>query len=52
MALTSRMFLEPALDGLWFAIDSFEPIIDCLPEDLWQEEPSHQWTMVSVKAQT
>ncbi|KAF6753203.1 hypothetical protein DFP72DRAFT_902184 [Ephemerocybe angulata] len=34
-ALTSRAFLEPALDKLWHTIDSFRPLIACLPEDLW-----------------
>ncbi|KAF5332856.1 hypothetical protein D9611_005395 [Ephemerocybe angulata] len=34
-ALTSRAFLEPALDKLWHTIDSFQPLIACLPEDLW-----------------
>ncbi|KAF6753331.1 hypothetical protein DFP72DRAFT_902769 [Ephemerocybe angulata] len=35
MALTSRGFLEPALDSLWRDLHSFIPFISCLPADLW-----------------
>lgn len=34
-ALTSRTFSEPALDRIWRNIRSLDPIIACLPEDLW-----------------
>ncbi|KAJ3514212.1 hypothetical protein NMY22_g14817 [Coprinellus aureogranulatus] len=37
MALASRMFLEPALDNLWHSIDSFEPLIACLPDGSVEE---------------
>ncbi|TEB21755.1 hypothetical protein FA13DRAFT_1716588 [Coprinellus micaceus] len=30
-ALTSRTFLEPALDRLWYHVDSMRPLICCLP---------------------
>lgn len=30
-ALTSRAFLEPALDQLWYNIESMRPLICCLP---------------------
>jgi len=40
LALSSRMWLEPALDCLWNAIDSFDPLVACLPRDLWREEES------------
>ncbi|TEB32527.1 hypothetical protein FA13DRAFT_1709066 [Coprinellus micaceus] len=30
-ALTSRTFLEPALDWLWYHVDSMRPLICCLP---------------------
>ncbi|KAF5332873.1 hypothetical protein D9611_005374 [Ephemerocybe angulata] len=35
MALTAHAFLEPALNEIWRTVDSFRPLIDCLPEDLW-----------------
>ncbi|KAF6749339.1 hypothetical protein DFP72DRAFT_545483 [Ephemerocybe angulata] len=35
IGLTSRQFLEPALDSVWQTIDSFEPLIKCLPTDIW-----------------
>jgi hypothetical protein len=38
MALTSRVFLELALDRLWYQITSFKPLIACLPSDLWRIE--------------
>lgn len=47
MALTSRTFLEPALDSLWFSIESFEPIIACLPKNAWKRHPSYESTVVS-----
>ena len=31
MALTCTSFQDPALDALWYQIDSFEPIVCCLP---------------------
>ncbi|KAF6749330.1 hypothetical protein DFP72DRAFT_1173686 [Ephemerocybe angulata] len=36
MALTSRAHLDPALDRIWAHLDSFEPIISCLPSNLWK----------------
>ncbi|KAF6753332.1 hypothetical protein DFP72DRAFT_1171117 [Ephemerocybe angulata] len=37
MALTSKDFLEPALDTLWRDLTSFKPLLSCLPDinDLW-----------------
>ncbi|KAF6749338.1 hypothetical protein DFP72DRAFT_545480 [Ephemerocybe angulata] len=35
MALTAHAFLEPALNEIWRTVDSFRPLIDCLPDDLW-----------------
>ncbi|TEB18691.1 hypothetical protein FA13DRAFT_1803152 [Coprinellus micaceus] len=37
MALTRRSFLEPALDRIWREIDSFNPLIACLPRGAWRE---------------
>jgi hypothetical protein len=31
MALTCTSFKDAALDALWYHLDSFEPIISCLP---------------------
>ncbi|KAF6761153.1 hypothetical protein DFP72DRAFT_1165640 [Ephemerocybe angulata] len=39
MVLTGyRGFLDPALDALWHDIPSLDPLIACLPEDLWKIE--------------
>ncbi|KAF6761375.1 hypothetical protein DFP72DRAFT_842932 [Ephemerocybe angulata] len=38
MALSHRAFLEPGLDCLWRSIDSYEPLLACLPDDLWEAE--------------
>ncbi|TEB32537.1 hypothetical protein FA13DRAFT_1731744 [Coprinellus micaceus] len=35
VALTCRTFLEPALDRLWHEVTSFQPLIRCLPTDLF-----------------
>ncbi|KAF5332635.1 hypothetical protein D9611_005387 [Ephemerocybe angulata] len=44
VALTSRAFLEPGLDSVWYEIKSFDPLISCLPDDLWlaKQVTSHQ----------
>lgn len=34
LAVTCRTLLEPGLDRVWRNIDSFEPLIACLSEDL------------------
>jgi hypothetical protein len=46
VALTSRTFCEPALDVLWRAITSFDPIIACLPDDLWIREKAEEKTVL------
>lgn len=38
MALTCRAFLDPALDALWGHISSLDPIISCLPQNLWRKK--------------
>ncbi|KAF5337256.1 hypothetical protein D9611_002913 [Ephemerocybe angulata] len=38
VALTSLTLLEPALDSIWESIDTFDPIIACLPADLWRKD--------------
>jgi hypothetical protein len=50
MALTSRAFLEPSLDRLWYRIESFKPLIACLPRDLWivEKRPDTDTLLVSV----
>ncbi|KAH9936201.1 uncharacterized protein B0H18DRAFT_972814 [Fomitopsis serialis] len=35
LALTCRMFVEPALDVLWGRLTSFGPLITLFPEDAW-----------------
>ncbi|KAF6741767.1 hypothetical protein DFP72DRAFT_229186 [Ephemerocybe angulata] len=38
VALTSRTLLESALDSIWESIITFDPIIACLPADLWRKD--------------
>ncbi|KAH7929497.1 hypothetical protein BV22DRAFT_130028 [Leucogyrophana mollusca] len=35
LARTCRIFRDPALDSLWSFLKSFDPLIRCLPQDLW-----------------
>jgi hypothetical protein len=37
MARCCRAFEAPALDVLWRAQDSLEPLLACLPADIWQD---------------
>ncbi|KAJ8592390.1 hypothetical protein M405DRAFT_879954 [Rhizopogon salebrosus TDB-379] len=36
LAVTCKFFTEPALDLLWRELDSFAPLIRCLPPSLWK----------------
>ena len=36
MAFTCRAFSDAALDVAWEEIWSFEPLVRCLPDDLWR----------------
>ncbi|KAF8349641.1 hypothetical protein F5887DRAFT_1235759 [Amanita rubescens] len=38
LCLTCRNFVEPALDVLWYKLDSLYPLLHCLPSDLCSEE--------------
>ncbi|KAJ3504387.1 hypothetical protein NMY22_g17942 [Coprinellus aureogranulatus] len=38
MALVHKPFLEPALDRVWRSFTSFEPLVACLPNDLFRTE--------------
>ncbi|EIW78555.1 hypothetical protein CONPUDRAFT_167545 [Coniophora puteana RWD-64-598 SS2] len=38
LARVSRSFSEPALDALWYQLDSFVPLLRCLPADLIGED--------------
>jgi hypothetical protein len=50
LALTCRTFLEPGLDVVWREIMSFNPLLACLPADLWREEtvPVEDWDGVNT----
>ena len=48
LAKTCRRFKEPALNALWKDMDSFMPLVLCLPEDVREcttvkEGPRIQW---------
>jgi hypothetical protein len=36
LALTCRLFHEPALDRLWRHLGSLGPLVKCMPSDLWK----------------
>ncbi|KAF9228708.1 hypothetical protein BS17DRAFT_744743, partial [Gyrodon lividus] len=36
LAQTCRAFSEPSLDILWYNLRSLEPLVKCLPRDLWR----------------
>ncbi|KAH7924043.1 hypothetical protein BV22DRAFT_541321 [Leucogyrophana mollusca] len=38
LARTCRTFRDPALDVLWSFLNSFDPLIRCLPQDLWVKD--------------
>ncbi|KAJ3534016.1 hypothetical protein NMY22_g7097 [Coprinellus aureogranulatus] len=38
VALTCRAFLDPGLDRIWQNIESLQPLISCLPADIWKGE--------------
>ncbi|KAH7922174.1 hypothetical protein BV22DRAFT_1037812 [Leucogyrophana mollusca] len=38
LARTCRTFRDPALDVLWSFLKSFDPLIRCLPQDLWMHD--------------
>ena len=37
LCLSSKTFLEPALDGLWYKLDNLAPLVRCMPKDLYQQ---------------
>lgn len=45
LARTSRSFQEPALQHLWYEIDTIAPLIKCMPRDLWE---AHGKSLVRV----
>ncbi|KAH7928597.1 hypothetical protein BV22DRAFT_1082616 [Leucogyrophana mollusca] len=38
LARTSRLFYSCATEVLWATLDSFRPLVQCLPKDLWRIE--------------
>jgi hypothetical protein len=38
LSISCRRFMEPALDVLWYKLDSFVPLMLCMPKDLYQED--------------
>ncbi|KAH7917134.1 hypothetical protein BV22DRAFT_1026932, partial [Leucogyrophana mollusca] len=41
LARTCRTFRDPALDVLWSFLKSFDPLIRCLPQDLWEMDDDY-----------
>ena len=36
LCLSSKTFLDPALDVLWYKLDNLAPLVRCMPRDLHQ----------------
>lgn len=42
LALSRRAcFFDPAMDKLWERMDSFDPLLSCMPGDVMREEEQH-----------
>lgn len=37
LCLSSKTFLDPALDVLWYKLDNLAPLMRCMPRDLYQD---------------
>jgi hypothetical protein len=37
-AQTCLVFSEPALDALWYELYDLQPLVKCMPRDLWEVE--------------
>ena len=44
LAVTCRAFYENAMDLLWGELDSFAPIVMCMPPYVWQKQPARGWS--------
>jgi hypothetical protein len=44
LAATCELFRDLALELLWASLDSFAPLIRCLPDDIWSEDSLQQVT--------
>jgi len=38
LARCRKIFEDPLLDALWETQNRLTPLLDCLPEDVWEEE--------------
>ena len=38
LARTCRALQEPALDALWYQVDTLAHLVKCLPDDLWTRQ--------------
>ena len=49
LSLSCRRFMEPALDVLWYKLDSFVPLVLCMAKDLRGEDvrPQEDKSLVS-----
>ncbi|KAK7468316.1 hypothetical protein VKT23_002830 [Stygiomarasmius scandens] len=37
LAVTCKLFCEPALDVLWWSVPSAYALLNCLPDDIWEQ---------------
>ncbi len=38
LSMTCRSFMEPALDELWYKLDSLDPLVRCMESDLYEQK--------------
>ncbi|KAJ7214901.1 hypothetical protein GGX14DRAFT_609706 [Mycena pura] len=48
LARTSKTFLDPALNSLWRYQDTFLPILQCMPGDLWDGPVFNVWNSLNL----
>lgn len=49
LAQTRKLFQEPALNLVWHTLESFEPVVKCLPSDMWElKEDRGVFVLVSL----
>lgn len=48
LAQTRKLFQEPALNLVWHTLERLEPLVKCLPSDVWELRKTHGGVFVLV----
>ena len=46
MARTCKSFYAPSMNVLWSSLPRFDPLVKCLPQEIWQEQPPGSGALV------